>query len=270
MDQPADPNTMPVRVWGVPLMPYTLDQAVDRIGALIAAGQPSYFITANLHYAMLSNERPRLQEINERAAFILADGMPLVWASRLQKTPLPERVAGSDLIWKICERAAQQGQRIFLLGGAPGVAEEAARLLPERYHGLAIAGTACPPFRTWTSEEEDALIAQIRTTRPHILFVAFGQPKGELWIAKNYEKLIIPICVQVGASIDFIAGKVRRAPRWMQRTGLEWAFRLAQEPRRLLGRYARNGLFLIRMLFGRTRKPFRSETNRPGECSTLK
>src|SRR5258707_312571 len=120
-------------VWGLPLMPYNIDEALDRIDQLIDAGKPSYFITANLHYAMVSDQNERLREVNARADFILADGMPLVWASRLMKQPLPERVAASDLIWRICERAGLKGRRVFLLGGAPGIAEEAAKKLVEKY-----------------------------------------------------------------------------------------------------------------------------------------
>jgi len=244
----------PIRVWGLPLMPYTLDGTVARIDELIQRGMPGFFVTANLHYAMLTEQIRELRALNERASFILADGMPLVWASRLQKTPLPERVAGADLIWRICELAAQREYRIFLLGAKPGVADKAAGRLRERFPGLTIAGTFSPPFRKMTEEEESSLIDEMHRVRPDILLVAFGQPFGELWIARNCERMQIPIAVQVGASIDFVAGNVRRAPRRLQRYGLEWAFRLAQEPRRLIGRYFQNGLFLIRMLFGHTRK----------------
>lgn len=248
-------TAVPVRVWGLPLMPYTLEGALDRIDRLVAAGKPSYLITANLHYAMLSDQSPALRAVNEGAAFILADGMPLVWAARWQKTPLPCRVAGSDLIWKIGDRAAAKGHRLFLLGGAPGIGDEAARKLQERYPGLIIAGTACPPFRDLSEAEESDLLARIRESGAQILIIAFSQPKGELWMARICEKLMIPVCVQLGASLDFVAGKVRRAPRWLQRSGFEWAFRLAQEPRRLIGRYVRNAMFLFRMVFGRRKRP---------------
>lgn len=245
----------PVSVWGIPLVPLTLEKTLERIDQLIADRRPSYFITANLHYAMLSHGDSELRAVNAGAAFIIADGMPLVWASRLQQTPLPERVAGSDLIWKLAERAAARGHRLFLVGGAAGVANDAARALRERFPALTIAGTACPPFRPLTEVERTALIAEIRQSRPDILLAAFGQPKGEKWIAGNCQQLGVPVCVQVGAAFDFVAGKVRRAPRWVQKIGLEWAYRLAQEPRRLLGRYARNSLFLVRMLVGHTRRP---------------
>ena len=237
-----------VWVWGVPFAPITQAEAVDAVSALIRAGRPSFFITAPTHYAMLTEVLPDLRAINDRAAFIVADGAPLVWASRRLGTPLPERVAGSDLIFHLCAEAARQGFRIFLLGGDEGVADEAGRRLAEKYPGLQIVGTECPPFRQPTPEEEEAMIDRIRGARPDLLLVAFGQPKGERWIIRNIDRLGVPVSVQVGASLDFVAGRVRRAPRWMQKSGLEWAFRLSLEPRRLFGRYARNAWFVARMI----------------------
>jgi N-acetylglucosaminyldiphosphoundecaprenol N-acetyl-beta-D-mannosaminyltransferase len=226
----------------------TFEQALDRVEALIKAGVPAYFITANLHYAMLTARDRRLAEVNEKAAFLLADGMPLVWASRWRPRRLPERVAGSDLVPVLCGRAALRQYRVFLLGGPPGVAEEAARKLCERYPGLQVVGTECPPFRELSEQEQADLQNRIRAARPDLLFVAFGQPKGELWLAGHCPALGVPACVQVGATLDFIAGRVRRAPRWIQRLGLEWVYRLSGEPGRLAGRYARNFLFALKML----------------------
>ncbi len=245
----AEPPSEPavVEVWGLPLAFLTLEQTLDAVDELIAAGRPTYFITANLFYAMLTDQHKDLDAINRGAAFVLADGMPLVWASRYKGGPLPERVAGSDLIFRISERAAGRGHRLFLLGGAPGVGEIAAEVLRERYPGIAIVGVEAPEIGK-SPEEEEALIGRIRAARPDILFAALGQPKGERWIAANREALGVPVSVQVGASIDFVAGRLRRAPRWMQKTGLEWVFRMAQEPRRLAPRYARTILFLSRML----------------------
>ena len=137
---------------------------------------------------------------------------------------------------------------MFLLGGADGVAEEAAARLGDRYPGLQVVGIEHPPFREPTPEEEAALVERIQAARADILFVAFGQPKGERFIVRYLERLAVPVSVQVGASLDFAAGRVRRAPRWMQKCGLEWAFRLGLEPRRLFGRYARNALFVARMI----------------------
>ena len=240
----------PVWVWGLPLAAVTRAEAVEAVAGLIESRRPSFFITAGSHYAMLSHRDPRLAEVNARASFIVADGYPLVWGSRLLKTPLPERVAGSDLIFDLSRRAAREGHRLFFLGAGEGVAEEAARRLQERYPGLCVAGTDCPPFRELSAEEHAALLSRIREARPDILFVAFGQPKGELWLLENLEGLGVPVGVQIGASLDFVAGVVLRAPRWVQRIGLEWAFRMLQEPTRLGPRYALNAGFLLRM-FGR-------------------
>jgi N-acetylglucosaminyldiphosphoundecaprenol N-acetyl-beta-D-mannosaminyltransferase len=221
---------------------------VEAVVSLIEAGQPSFFITANTHYAMLTHTDPDLKAINTRAAFVLADGAPLVWASRWKGSPLPERVAGSDLIFDLCAQAARNGYGIFLLGGAAGVADEAGRRLVERYPGLRIVGTESPPYRDLTAEEHDRLIERVRSAAPDILIVASTMPKGELWIAANYERLGIPLCVNLGAGLDFAAGRVRRAPRRLQKLGLEWAFRMSLEPSRLAPRYARNACFVLSMV----------------------
>jgi N-acetylglucosaminyldiphosphoundecaprenol N-acetyl-beta-D-mannosaminyltransferase len=137
---------------------------------------------------------------------------------------------------------------VFFLGGADGVAEEAARRLGERYPGLRIAGFESPPFRELTEEEQDALAARIRKAKADILLVAFTMPNGERWLATNLDSLGVPVGVNVGAAIDFAAGRVNRAPVWIQQAGLEWAFRLWLEPRRLFTRYARNAWFCARMV----------------------
>jgi N-acetylglucosaminyldiphosphoundecaprenol N-acetyl-beta-D-mannosaminyltransferase len=223
-------------------------EAVGAVAKLIEAGEPTYFITANTHYAMLTAKNPDLHAINRHAAFVLADGAPLVWASRWRGLPLPERVAGSDLIFELSAEAAKKGFRLFFLGGAEGVAEAAACHLQARYPTLQVAGTECPPFRELSADENAALVARIRAARPNLLITAFTMPKGERWLAANLATLGVPVGVNMGAAIDFAAGRVRRAPRWMQIAGMEWAFRLALEPRRLLGRYVRNAWFILGMI----------------------
>lgn len=259
----------PVWVWGVPFTPVTLDETVAVVDALIEKREPSYFITANLHYVMLTMEHPDLGAINAAAALIVADGAPIVRAARRRPVPLPERVAGSDLIFHLCELAARKGHRLFFLGAPEGVAEEAAEKLAARYPGLQVVGTECPPFRKLDDDEHAQLINRIRAANPDVLFVAFGQPKGERWIFENYKRLGVPVCVQVGASLEFAAGRFARAPLWMQRTGLEWVFRLLQEPRRLFSRYARNALFLGRMvLLDRFRIQRADQPRLPSETPT--
>ncbi len=251
LPEPHQPRTRvvdPVWVWRVPFAPLSMAETVTAIGNLIETGRPTFFITANTHYVMLTQQNPELQVINAKAAFILADGAPLVWASRWTGSPLPERVAGSDLVFELSAEAAKRGYRLFFVGGAEGVAEQAARRLRKRYPGLQVVGTECPLLHELTPEEEAALIGRIRAARPHILMVAFGQPKGERWIYQHLEQLGVPVSVQVGASLDFAAGRIRRAPSCMRNAGLEWAFRLALEPRRLFGRYVRNAWFIARMV----------------------
>lgn len=251
-------------IWGLPLARMTRGEAVDEVMRLIEAGRPSFFITANAHYAMLTAERPELGPINDRAAFLLADGLPMVWASRRGPTPIPERVAGSDLIYDLCERASKLGRRIYLLGGAEGIAVEASRKLRDLYPGLQIVGTACPEPGDLSGEGCRRLIGAIREAKPDLLLVAFGQPKGEIWIDKHLGELGVPVCVQVGATLDFVAGRVRRAPRFFQKTGLEWAYRIYTDPARLAPRYARNALFLLRQVAGELIKGRRGEPGGPG------
>lgn len=249
-------------VWGLPLTPLTRSEAVDRVDELIRAGKPSFFVTANTHYAMLTAEVAGLDVINQRAAFILADGAPLVVASRRTAHPVPERVAGSDLIYDLCERAAARGHGVFLLGGPPGIAEEAASRLTSRYPALRIVGTACPDAPDLVEPRVDDLIARIRGARPDLLFVALGQPKGEFWLARHLDVLGVPVSAQIGATLEFVAGKVQRAPKLFQKTGMEWAFRIYTDPRRLGPRYWKNAQFLARQILG---DRFRSADRTPDQ-----
>ena len=247
--------TEPSWIWRVPLAPMTRESATEAVMNLIQQRKPSYFITANVHYAMLTDHHRDLEAINRGAAFILADGAPLVWASRFRSVRLPERVAGSDLIYDLAEKAAERGHSIYLLGAAPGIADAAAQKLLDRYPGLRVAGTACPEPEDLVGAGCEALIARIRAAQPDLLLVALGQPKGERWIAEHCEALGVPACVQIGATLDFIAGRMKRSPRFYQKIGMEWAYRMCQEPKRLFPRYARNTLFIgksvLRDLTGR-------------------
>jgi N-acetylglucosaminyldiphosphoundecaprenol N-acetyl-beta-D-mannosaminyltransferase len=238
----------PCWIFDIPLMPLTLDEAAVEVERLILRGTPSYLITANLNYAMLVSQHPDLHEVNRNAALIVADGMPLVWTSRMTQRPLPERVTGTDLLYRVSELAAHKGYSSFLLGAAPGVAERAARNLCGLSPGLRIVGTESPAFRDLSPDEHARLIARIHSVRPDVLFIAMSQPQGERWMFRNYKALGVPVSIQVGSAVDFAAGLVPRAPRWMRALGLEAPYRMYKEPLRLTPRYGRNALFLAKSL----------------------
>ncbi|MEM6981290.1 MAG: WecB/TagA/CpsF family glycosyltransferase [Planctomycetota bacterium] len=225
-----------------------MNQTLDRIEALVERRTPSTVLTANLNFCMLHEDQPALQQITRTADLVIADGQPIVWRSRLSETPLPERVAGSELVVHLARLAAFRRWRIYLLGGQAGVPEQAAKALLQDNPSLEIVGTESPPFRDLTDQEQAEQIARIRAAKPDLLLVAFGQPKGDYWIDRNRQALGVPVCIQVGASLDFLAGTSQRAPLWVQVIGMEWAHRMMGDPRRLVPRYAANALFAAKKL----------------------
>jgi N-acetylglucosaminyldiphosphoundecaprenol N-acetyl-beta-D-mannosaminyltransferase len=233
---------------GLPITPVTMRETINLVSQFVNQSDPAFFITANLHYAMLTAEDRTLQSVNREAAFIVADGMPLVWASRKTNQPLPERVTGSDLIFQLTAEAATFGWRVFFLGGRPEIAKRAVDRLKERSPGLTVVGIETPMIRNQSDHQRSEMIQRIRTAKPDLLIGAFSMPDGEKWLARHHREMGVPLSVQLGASIDFAAGHVSRAPEWIQHCGMEWAYRLAVEPRRLANRYARNANFLARQL----------------------
>jgi N-acetylglucosaminyldiphosphoundecaprenol N-acetyl-beta-D-mannosaminyltransferase len=227
----------PVPILGVPLDPLTIDEALARIGEMVASGEPHYVVTPNVDILVQGRRNPELHRILCEADLVLCDGQPLVWASRLLGNALPERVAGSDLTPRLIAQAERKGHRIFLLGASPEANARAVERLRKRHPRLEIAGHFSPPFRPLDQMDHDEIVCRVRAAEPDILFVSFGCPKQEQWIAMHYRALGVPVCLGVGATIDFLAGRVRRAPPWMRRWGLEWSYRLLQEPRRLFRRY---------------------------------
>lgn len=234
-------------------------ECVEHVVSCLARGQGGWIATANLDHLRRLQQPGEFQRVYEQADVVVADGMPVVWACRLQGTPVPERVAGSDLIRSLSAAAGRAGRSVFLLGGEPGTAEAAAAKLAAGAPGLRIAGTCCPPFGF---ERDPAQVAALRTSLaaacPDIVFVALGSPKQELLIAQLRDVLPGAWWIGVGISFSFVAGTVRRAPRWLQRLGLEWLHRLAQEPRRLGARYLWSGPpFVVRLFAGALRGRWR-------------
>jgi N-acetylglucosaminyldiphosphoundecaprenol N-acetyl-beta-D-mannosaminyltransferase len=212
--------------------------------------QGHWTITANLDHLRRYRKEPLAKELVDDADLVVADGMPLIWASRLVGGALPERVTGSNMIWSISEAACARRQSVFLLGGDPGVAERAAGILLRRYDGLDVTDTLCPPpgFESDINELE-RIQRRIVDASPEIIFVALGFPKQDLLIRRLRQVLPTASYVGVGISLSYMTGEVPRAPRWTHALGLEWLYRLAREPRRLARRYLVKGLpFAIRLL----------------------
>lgn len=227
----------PIAICGVPLDRVTLSGTLDRVDAMIRSGKPHYVATANVDFLVQARQDIELLRILLEADLVLCDGTPLVWASRWLGNPLPERVAGSDLVPELLREAGKRNYRLFLLGGTEESAGAAARAVEQKYN-VRLAGWYSPPFRPLLEMDHDEIRRRVQESGANILLVAFGCPKQEKWINMQYRSLNVPMAVGVGATVDFLAGHVTRAPRWMQRAGLEWVFRLLQEPRRLVKRYA--------------------------------
>ena len=235
---PTQGQRWPVGLLGVPFENITQSEAVARVDAMIASRRPHYVVTANVDFLVQARHDVELRRILLAADLVLCDGAPLVWASRWLGNPLPERVAGADVTPLLINAAARNGHRLFLLGARDGVAAEAAARLRQQHPELVIAGHYSPPFGTLLTMDFAEISRRVRAANPDLVLVSFGCPKQEKWIAKHYQQLGIPVMIGVGATLDFIAGRIKRAPAVMQRTGTECFYRLAQEPRRLFGRYA--------------------------------
>jgi len=227
--------------------PITLRQAVDVVEVLVRAGQGGAVFTPNIDHVVLAEQDDRLRAAYERVSLSLVDGMPLVWASRLLGQPVPEKVSGSDLVMPLLERAAERGWRVYFLGGAPGVAAKARDRLREELPALQIVGVDAPRIDVdAAAEARQGILGPIVAAKPDVVLVALGAPKQEIWIDQEREALRPAVLLGVGASLDFIAGTIPRAPRWMSRSGLEWLYRLSREPRRLAHRYlVRDPRFLV-------------------------
>ncbi len=227
-------------VLNVPIDDLNMEEALDRLEEFIATGREKgkyhQIATVNADFAVKALRDPELHYLLQQVDMATADGMPLVWGARLLGVPLEGRVTGSDMVPALAERAAQKGYSIYLFGAAPGVADRTAKVLQERYPGLKIVGTCSPPFAS-VLEMNGELLDDIKAAKPDILLVAMSHPKQEKWIAMYGPELGVPVMIGVGATFNFITGEARRAPQWMQKAGLEWAFRLFHEPRRLWRRY---------------------------------
>lgn len=225
-----------VRLGSLDVDRLTFAEAIEAIDDLVRGRRGGAVFTPNVDHVVLAEEHTGFRASYSRANLCLADGMPLVWASRLLGRPLPQKVSGSDLIDPLMERAAARGWRVYLLGAGPGIAEKAAAVF--RCRGVEVVGVDAPLIRDPRSaDERKPVVDRIRRAGADLVLVAFGAPKQELFIDSARSEADAAVMIGIGASLDFVAGAVRRAPRWMSDHGLEWLYRLWREPRRLWRRY---------------------------------
>ena len=224
-------------ILGVNVSAINMDMALDTIDRWIAGRHQAYVCVTGVHGVIECQSDPQLRRIHNQAGLVTPDGMPLVWVSRLKSRRHVDRVYGPDLMSDVCTASPAKGYRHFLYGGAPGRPEQLAERLRTKYPGIQIVGCHSPPFRPLTPDEDEAIVKQINESGADIVWVGLSTPKQEYWMAAHLGRLEAPVMIGVGAAIDFLAGLKAQAPRWIQRSGLEWFYRLVTEPRRLWRRY---------------------------------
>jgi N-acetylglucosaminyldiphosphoundecaprenol N-acetyl-beta-D-mannosaminyltransferase len=223
---------------GLPIAMTDYTEAMDVMDGMIARRRRGYVCATAVHAVMVAQNDPEMRAALQGSTLTVPDGMPLVWAANLLGEELADRVYGPELMLRYCERSRDRGHRVFLYGGRDqGSLAQLALNLRLRFPGIKIVGGYSPPFRPLTAEEEESVARQIDAARPDVVWVGIGVPKQEKWMARMRESIEAPVLAAVGAAFDFHAGRVSMAPQWMQDRGLEWTYRIAQEPRRLLPRY---------------------------------
>jgi N-acetylglucosaminyldiphosphoundecaprenol N-acetyl-beta-D-mannosaminyltransferase len=251
-----------VAILGVPIDGVAMEQAVGRIEEFIRDRSFHEVATANLDFLVNAITNREYKDILCRCDLVLADGMPLILASRLLGHALPERVTGTDLVPRLATLSRDKGYGIFLLGARPEVSETAALALEKM--GAHIVGRIAPPVRVLAEQDDEEILRAIEKANPDILLVAFGSPKQEFWIDRNRHRLHVPVCIGVGGALDFVSGSLPRAPRWMQKSCLEWLYRMWTEPRRLAPRYLKDAVclakfFSVQLAFHLVRPALRQE-----------
>ena len=232
-------------ILGVEVSAINMGQAVGQIQEWIEKRTPNYVTVTPAHGVMDCHNRPELKPIFNASGMTTPDGMAIVWLLKLYGHEHVSRVYGPDLMLAVCEAGVAQGWRHYFYGGNPGVAEKLSGELVRRYPGLVTAGHFCPPFRPLTAEESEEVMQAIQEAKPDIIWVGLSTPKQEEWMAEFVDKLDVPVLVGVGAAFDFITRSKKQAPKWIQRSGLEWLFRLLSEPGRLWRRYIQYPKFVF-------------------------
>lgn len=233
----------------------SMNETIQEIERLIAQDKKSYVVPINVDVVIKMEHDSYLREIVDKADLVLVDGKPLIWVSQIYKMPIKQKISGSDLVPLLCETAATKGYSIYILGGKDGVADKAKKRIIQQWSNINIVGTYAPPFGFEKDEKELSEINErIAKAKPDILIVCFGCPKQEKYIYENIRHYNAKVSICAGATVDFLAGNVKRAPKWMSEHGLEWFYRFLQEPRRLFKRYFIDDLKIIRLVL--KYKPF--------------
>lgn len=228
----------------------TMPETIEAIEQMIAANKKCYIVAVNVDVVMKIEGDPYLKKVADNADMVLVDGKPLVWVSKLLGKPLKAKISGSDLVPLLCKVAAEQGYKVFIIGGKDGIAELAKCKLENQLPKIQIVGTYAPPFGFEKDAEElDRINQMISKAHPDLLIACFGCPKQEKWIYENIEKYDAKVSVCAGATVDFLAGHVKRAPRWMSEHGLEWFYRFIQEPKRMFKRYFVDDVQIVKLIF---------------------
>ena len=228
----------------------TMKETIDEIDKLIKKDKNAYVVTPNVDHIVKLETDKELQEVYKDADLILTDGKPLIWISKFYKTPIKEKISGSDLFPLLCEMAAEKGYNMFFLGAGEGVANKAAQNLTNKFPKLNIVGTYSPPFGFEKDKKEiEKIINMVNKANTQILIVGLGCPKQEKFIHKYRKELNVPISLGLGASLDFEAGNIKRAPKWMSDNGLEWLYRLSKEPKRMFKRYIVDDVKIFKLMF---------------------
>jgi len=255
-------------VLGLPFHVSTMDQAIEDAVIHIESRKPGYFITANADFIAQAYENETLKDILFHADRVVCDGMPLVWLSRIFKPRLPERVTGADMVFRLFEEADKRSWKVFFLGSDEDTLSKTKSILGDQYPKMKIVGTISPPFGTIESWPNTEILKDIKNTQPDLLLVAVGCPKQEYWISKYKDESRIPLSIGIGASLDFICGKQIRAPKIVQRIGMEWMWRLLTNPTRLFKRYSKDLYYIL--LLGYRQWKLTREPSKLTELSEVK
>ena len=227
-----------------------MEETIQTIDSFIQQKKRSYIVAINVDVVIKIEQDAYLKRITDQADMVLVDGKPLIWISKLHKRPVKAKISGSDLVPKLCEKAAEKGYTIFIIGGKDGIAEQAKRKLEKQLSGIKIVGTYAPPYGFEKDKNElDKINQMISDVHPDLLIGCFGCPKQEKWIYENYKKYDAMVSVCAGATVDFLAGNIRRAPGWMSDHGLEWFYRFTQEPKRMFKRYFVDDIKIVSLMW---------------------